>query len=83
MESLFSISEATGVSMHWLLTGQGGKFVMSETDQDETVRALAFSVGMKAGKLTDPANQVLSEELLRMIDAKLAELLEREKQMPS
>lgn len=83
MESLFSISEATGVSMHWLLTGQGEKFVTQEPNQNEVVRALAFSAGTKAERLTSPANQALSEELLRMIDQKLTELLEREKQMAS
>jgi transcriptional regulator with XRE-family HTH domain len=81
MESLFSISEATGVSMHWLLTGEGEKFIAQEPEQNETVRALAFSVGTKAEKLADPTNQAISVELLRMIDQKFTELLDREKQM--
>lgn len=67
--------------MHWLLTGEGEKFIAQEPEQNETVRALAFSVGTKAEKLADPTNQAISVELLRMIDQKFTELLDREKQM--
>jgi predicted transcriptional regulator len=80
-ENLFAVSKYSGVSLHWIVTGEGEKYIQPTSEETETIRALAFSAGVKAEKLTNPTNQAISKELLAMIDAKLDELLRREKEL--